>query len=165
VAASADFARKAGDASWLGNIIMFTAACAGALYNVASRPVLRRNSAVAVIGYGMTAGSLVLAAILLSLGRFGGIWKLNIDQSGWVILLATGTLGAALAFYLLIWALKRTTPTKVAVFLSLNPVVAMLLGSVALGEPVTATQLGGLVLVVAGIAMVNWTGPWIAARR
>lgn len=156
-AAVADGAQQEGSLSWMGNGIMFAAACAGATYNVVSRPILQRNSALTVLGYGMAAGTLVLATLLLVQGRLGGIVELDLDGPSWAVLVATGTFGAALAFYLLLWALRRTTPTKVTVFLTLNPVVAMLLGAAVLGESVTVIQLVGLVLVLSGILLVNTT--------
>lgn len=148
------FASSAGPMAWFGNLIMLAAAAIGATYNVLSRPVLKQNSATTVISYGMAAGAIGLTTLLLGQGT--DLTAIQFDMQGWIIVVCLGVFGAALAFYLLVWALKRTTPTRVAVFLALNPVVAMLLGAFVLNEPVTHLQLIGLAMVLTGIFAVNW---------
>ena len=66
-------------------------------------------------------------------------------------------LGGAVAFQLWTWALSRLTPTHVAVYVNLNPVVAALLGVMLLGERRTALFVLGFAAVV-GVLLVNWPG-------
>ena len=49
--------------------------------------------------------------------------------------------------------LERTTPSRVAIFLSLNPLTAMLLGAALLNEPITPGFVIGLLAVLIGIVM------------
>jgi drug/metabolite transporter (DMT)-like permease len=140
--------------AWFGTILIFGSSCAGAGYNVLSRPVLRKYAALNVLAYGMAAGTIAL----LILAAFGGHLETApiFDKISWATLIFIGVFGAALAYYLFSWALGKTTPTRVAVFLALNPVVAMLLGVIVLGEPITLFQVAGLILVMAGIGAVTW---------
>jgi drug/metabolite transporter (DMT)-like permease len=69
-----------------------------------------------------------------------------------------GVLGGAAAFLLWTWALSRLTPTQVAVYVNLNPIVAALLGVVLLGERRSGPFLLGFAGVVAGVLLVNWPG-------
>jgi drug/metabolite transporter (DMT)-like permease len=62
-----------------------------------------------------------------------------------------GVFGAALTFYLWAFALERTTPTRVAISVTVNPVTASLVGAVLLGEPLSWNLVGGIVTVFAGI--------------
>jgi drug/metabolite transporter (DMT)-like permease len=64
-----------------------------------------------------------------------------------------GLIGGALSFLLWNVGLGRTSATNVAVAVTVNPVAAMLLGSLLLAEPLTANLLVGLVLVAAGIVL------------
>ncbi|HVD16813.1 MAG TPA: DMT family transporter [Actinomycetota bacterium] len=64
--------------------------------------------------------------------------------------------GGGLAFLLWTAALSRLTPTRVAVYVSLNPVVAALLGVWLLGERRSVPFAIGFAAVVAGVALVNW---------
>ncbi len=63
--------------------------------------------------------------------------------------------GAALNFYLWVWALERTTPTRVATPITVNPVSASLLAALILGEPIGLNLVFGVAAVLSGI--------WVAA--
>ena len=69
-----------------------------------------------------------------------------------------GVLGGAVAFLLWTWALSRLTPTQVAVYVNLNPIVAALLGILLLGERRSTVFLLGFAAVVTGVLLVNWPG-------
>ena len=106
----------------------------------------------------MGAGAAALVAVGLLTGRSAVLASFNTPQ--WIAGLYLGIGGGALAFILWVLALERTTPTRVANTMTVDPVAAALLASVLVGEPVTANWLIGLVAVFAGI--------WIAttdARR
>jgi drug/metabolite transporter (DMT)-like permease len=68
-------------------------------------------------------------------------------------------------FYLWLWALERTTATRVTVFLALSPITAAGLGALLLGEPLTLLLLLGLVCVVAGLCLAHWRGAAAVAAR
>jgi DME family drug/metabolite transporter len=67
-------------------------------------------------------------------------------------------LGGGAAFLLWTWALSRITPTQVAVYVNLNPIVAALLGIALLGERRSPVFLLGFAAVVTGVLLVNWPG-------
>jgi hypothetical protein len=56
-----------------------------------------------------------------------------------------------LAFILWVTALQRTTPTRVASTMTVNPIAAALLASPLVGEPITPNLIVGLLAVFAGI--------------
>jgi drug/metabolite transporter (DMT)-like permease len=53
-----------------------------------------------------------------------------------------------------LWLLTRVAAPKVATYALVNPVVAVFLGAVVLGERVTALALGAAVLVLVGVALI-----------
>ena len=57
----------------------------------------------------------------------------------------------------LLWSygLGHTTPTRVAVGITVNPVMALLLGALLLGEPTPLPLLVGLVAALAGILLTT----------
>jgi len=67
-----------------------------------------------------------------------------------------GVLGGSAAFLLWTWALSRITPTQVAVYVNLNPIVAALLGILLLGERRSPMFVLGFAAVVIGALLVNW---------
>jgi drug/metabolite transporter (DMT)-like permease len=63
------------------------------------------------------------------------------------------------AFQLWTWALSRLTPTQVAVYVNLNPIVAAILGVVPLGERRAGLFLLGFAAVVGRGAARQLAGP------
>lgn len=59
--------------------------------------------------------------------------------------------GGAIAFILWVVALRKASPTRVANTMTVNPLAAMLLAAILVGEPVTLNLLAGLAAVFAGI--------------
>jgi drug/metabolite transporter (DMT)-like permease len=67
----------------------------------------------------------------------------------WLYLVIAGTV---LGFAAYIWLLKHLSPTLVSTYTFVNPVVAVLLGWIVLGEHPTARMLAGAALVVTSVA-------------
>ena len=82
-----------------------------------------------------------------------------------LITLALMTIGGAVTFFLWIWALEHTTPSRVAITVTMNPVAAVILGSLVLSEPVTWRLLVGLAAIIAGITAANWNALRSGLRR
>ena len=139
--------------AWRGYLeIGITVLCA-ATYNVWSRPMLIRYGALPVTSLGMVTGAAALAPLALAAGFATHVR--TITPAGWGAVLFLGTLGGAVGFGLWAWALERSTPSRVAVFMALNPISAIALGALLLGEPVTLRLLLGLAAVLAGIQVVS----------
>lgn len=62
----------------------------------------------------------------------------------------------ALGYFLWTLALTRLTPAHVAVYVNVNPIVAIILGAVLLAGELAGAFLVGFVAVVVGILFVNW---------
>ncbi|MBY5932347.1 DMT family transporter [Tateyamaria omphalii] len=153
VASPGSFAGMTGVDLWIGAALMLATSLCGAIYNVFSRPFLQRNNSIAFTTVSMMSG----AAFLLPFAAFEAamVGLPAISTSGLLAVLFLGTLGGGIGFYLWIWALQRTTPTKVAIFVTLNPIAAIGLAVLLLGEPFRPIIALGLVLVLAGIVCVS----------
>jgi drug/metabolite transporter (DMT)-like permease len=79
----------------------------------------------------------------------------RIDAPGWAAIAFIG-LASALGYWLWLWALGRTSPTRVTSWIALSPITASVLGALLLGEPLGTTFLLGLACVALGI--------WLAHR-
>ena len=77
-----------------------------------------------------------------------------------------GVLGGSAAFLLWTWALSRLTPTQVAVYVNLTPIVAALLAILLLDERRSGLFLVGFAAVLTGVLLVNWPAhrPWAGGR-
>jgi drug/metabolite transporter (DMT)-like permease len=73
--------------------------------------------------------------------------------------------GSALAFSLYFWLLGRLPATTLSLINYLTPIVALLIGGTALGEPFTLRILTGSALVVGGVAVAMSVGGQKAPRE
>ena len=141
--------------AWRGDLIMAGATVCMALYNVWSRPLMARSSRLGFLAAGMGCGAAV--SILLAWLSGGLAASRGFGAGEWTAVACLGVLGGAAAFYLWVYALERTTPTRVANTMTINPIAASLLAAVLVGEPL------GINLLV-GIGAVGF-GIWIASTE
>lgn len=139
--------------AWRGDLVMLGAAACGALFTLYSRPVIARSGVMPFITTAMGAGGLCLTAIALANGGF--VHLAGLDGYGVAAIVYLGAVGSALIFWLWAVALATTSPTKVALTVTLNPVSAALIGALVLGEPAGPSQLIGLVAILGGIALAT----------
>ena len=141
--------------AWRGELIMTGAVLCMAFYNVWSRPLIRRSSALGFLTVGMGTGAIARVLVGSLTGRVAALGQFNPAQ--WIAGIYLGIGGGALAFILWVLALERATPTRVATTMTVNPVAAALLATQLVGEPITPNLVAGLVAVFAGI--------WIATTE
>jgi drug/metabolite transporter (DMT)-like permease len=147
---------------WWGELAVFASACVGALCSVLYRPYLQRYPTVPVSAFAMLASVLFLAVIALGEGwpaRIGGL-----GASAWAVVLFIG-LSSGIGYFWWLYALKHESPTRVTVFLALNPVTAAALSWSLLGEPLAANMLGALALIAAGLWAATAAAPAKRAPR
>ena len=94
---------------------------------------------------------------LSALSRFTVLVRAASLGATWAVVGFIG-LSSAVGFFLWLYALKHESPTRVTVFLALNPVTAALLGAWLLQEPSTPWAGAALVLVAAGLWLATRTG-------
>ena len=72
----------------------------------------------------------------------------------WAILI-TGLLATALAFTVMAWAQRYTSPARTALIFMLEPVVAWVTSYLMVGEGLTGRAAAGAALILGGVAMVE----------
>jgi len=99
--------------AWRGDLVMAGATVCMALYNVWSRPLMTRSSMLGFLALGMGFGA--AASISFAVGSGGLIHSfVSFSPAQWIAAICLGVFGGAAAFYLWVYALERTTPTRVA---------------------------------------------------
>ena len=139
--------------AWRGELIMAGATLCMAFYNVLSRPLIGRSSALGFLTVGMGAGAAALILVGLLTGRVAILTGFGLAE--WTAGICLGVFGGALAFILWVLALQRASPTRVANTMTVNPIAAGLLATQLVDEPVTLNLVVGLVAVFAGIWMAT----------
>jgi drug/metabolite transporter (DMT)-like permease/uncharacterized protein YjiS (DUF1127 family) len=143
--------------AWRGDAIMIAAVFCFAFYNVWSRPFIARSSPMGFVTAGMGSGSFVVCLVALASGGFATTHDLGAGQ--WAAIAYLAIFGAALTFFLWVFALARTTPTKVANTITLNPLAAAIVATFLLGEPIGLSLIVGIVAVFIGILIASTDGP------
>jgi drug/metabolite transporter (DMT)-like permease len=150
-----------GGLSWQGSLgtlagdaLMLVTALCGAAYAVLAQPAFARYNAVTVTTYAMALGILLLLPAALLEGMVGVLPRL--DPQTVALLVFLGVFGGALGFFLWTFALTWLTPTQVAVYINLNPLVAMVLAAALLAEDLTIGFAAGFGMVLLGVLLVNW---------
>jgi drug/metabolite transporter (DMT)-like permease len=112
---------------------------------------------------GMAFGTMVAATLLIA--PFG-LAQLPGDTPGWkptLSILVLGVVGTGIAYILYYAIILGAGASRAILVTYLVPAIALLYGAVFLDEAVTAVALGGLALVLAGVAL--GTGTIGTARR
>jgi drug/metabolite transporter (DMT)-like permease len=147
-----------GDAtSLVGDGLLLLTGLLGALYGLIAKRVLAVDHPATLTTYAMLFGTVLLLPVAVAEGMVPAVARFDWQLLGLVVFL--GVLGGAAAFLLWTWALSRITPTQVAVYVNLNPIVAALLGILLLGERRSPMFVLGFAAVVTGVLLVNWPGP------
>jgi len=112
-----------------------------------------RSSAALFAGMQMLVGGF----LLLSVGILAGerLHPAQISLRSWAALLYLIVFGSIVAFGAYTWLMRVSTAAKVSTHAYVNPLVAVFLGWLLAGEPVTRIMLLGAAIVIASVLMVT----------
>lgn len=139
--------------AWRGDLLMVLAALCMALYGIWSKPMIRRTGPIPFTVVAMGVGATCLVLLSLARGSFADVAAFAAPQ--WLAAVYLGAIGSAVTFYLWAFALGRTTPTRVAISVTVNPISAALTGALLLDEPLRWSLVAGIVTVFAGIVVAT----------
>ena len=138
------------NASYLrGDGLMLLSGLCAAVYSVFGRPTLMRHGPLFVTALAMVFAVAALLPVVVVNG--GGVTFPVFSYRGWMAILFLGSIAGALQFSLYMWALRWLPPTTTTLYLTLNPITAMVLGIGLLGERLTLELVVGMTLVLVGI--------------
>jgi drug/metabolite transporter (DMT)-like permease len=119
--------------------------------------LLSKYTKVSVDPFTATGWQMLLAG-LVNLGDAtiaGDLTKIhwNAPAIGAITYLVTG--GSLLGFTAYIWLLEHVATAKVATYAYVNPVIAVILGTIVLHEPIDAFIIAGTLVIVVGVVLVT----------
>jgi drug/metabolite transporter (DMT)-like permease len=138
---------------WWGEAAVLASACVGASCSVLYRPYLQRYPTLAVSGFAMLVSVLFLG--LLALQESWPTRVLVLSLQTWVVVGFIGV-SSGIGYFWWLYALKHESPTRVTVFLALNPLTAALLGMLFLGEAPDRWSVSAIFCIALGL--------WFATR-
>jgi drug/metabolite transporter (DMT)-like permease len=136
-----------------GDVLILISAPNWAFFSVLSRSGLKRHPATRMMFYVMATGWLFTSLLFFEGPGIAQIGQLT--RSGW---LGVGFLGIFCSgFAYIFWydALKALPASQVGVFLYVEPLVAVVVAAIVLGEPVLLASLLGGAIILWGVWIVN----------
>jgi len=149
-----DIARfSAGGPALWGNGLILLNCLSYALYLVRQESMLLRLRPLTVVSWAFVYGG--SGTLLVSLPSLWAFHPEIVPAATWLALLYIVTIPSGLNYALNTWAIKRSTPTLVAAYTTLQPAAAAGLAFLILGEHLGFREVVGLALILSGLALVT----------
>jgi drug/metabolite transporter (DMT)-like permease len=103
----------------------------------------------------MLGGGGALMFVALVHGDFARFAPTAVSARSWLAFGYLIVMGSLVGFSCFVWLMKHSTPTRVSTYAYVNPLVAVFLGWLILGEPVTARTLAAAAVIVASVAIIT----------
>ncbi|HEY3859282.1 MAG TPA: EamA family transporter [Gammaproteobacteria bacterium] len=100
----------------------------------------------------MLTGGVVLLILGFASGE-ASQWQWTFKGVGAVVYLAV--FGSILSYTTYIWLVRKVTPDKLSTIAYVNPLVAVILGWVVLGETLNGWQVAGMFVLLGGVVLIN----------
>ncbi|NDG54931.1 MAG: DMT family transporter [Betaproteobacteria bacterium] len=143
-------------ASWDESFLAGIGFGLAAAFSMASIMVLTQRWLTPIEGRIRALSTLSIVAVTsLSVGLSLGGLQTPTDLSGWLAV-AVLTLLYGSAFTTLLIAVPKIGPVKAAPFFNFEPIAAMAMGWLILGQAVKSIQILGAAVVVAALIFISW---------
>lgn len=141
----------------LGAVALVIAAISWSVASTLSRKLTQPESKVMSSGAQMLSGGIMLAIAAALFGEFRGFHIQAISRGAWFALVYLIVAGSIIGFTAYVWLIHHESPTKVATYAYVNPVVAVLVGYFLGGEVVGARTFLGSLLVLISVVVITTT--------
>jgi len=106
-------------------------------------------------GAQMLAGGVLLMLISSGLGEFHRFRIQAVSGKAWLALFYLIVAGSIIAYTAYVWLIHHESPTKVGTYAYVNPVVAVILGYLFLGETIGVRTILGTGLVLVSVVLIT----------
>ncbi len=134
-----------------GNLLMLGACLSWVAYILISKGLNAKLSGLALTAYQSLFGALFL--LPLALLEYS-LWR-PIPPIAWINIIYLAVFCSAISYFLYIYSLSHLDSVVVSSYVNLIPVVSALGSTFILGEEITAQQILGGLIVIAGVYIVN----------
>jgi len=140
---------------WEGVAALGAAGFCWALGSLYARYQPMHPSRAVAAGHQMIAGGAALTAVAAIQGELSAFDPSAVTPRSALALAYLTVFGSLLAFSVFSWLASVTTPARLSTTAYVNPLVAMLLGALVLGERLHALSFAGALLIVAAVALMT----------
>jgi drug/metabolite transporter (DMT)-like permease len=136
-----------------GDILILISAINWTVFSVLSRRGLKQYPATLMMFYVMFIGWLFTSILFFATQNVAEIRNLTVN--GWIGITFLGVFCSGLAYIAWYDALQALTTAQTGVFLYIEPLVAVVVALLVLGESITAASLLGGAIIILGVWLVN----------
>jgi drug/metabolite transporter (DMT)-like permease len=136
---------------WYGVTLMLLAGWAWAFGSLYSRYTPKHPSPAVAGAQQMTSGGAAMLLIGAGRGEIGQLSLSAVSLESALAFVYLTVFGSMLAFSAFNWLVTQTTPAQLATTAYVNPLVALVLGWVVLGETLHPVSLAGAALILAAV--------------
>ena len=144
--------------SLISGVVVLAAAFSWAAGSVYSNRRPLEVSTLMAAGMQMFSGGVLLFVFALAVGD---LQRLNFSQASWTSIGAFFyllVLGSLVGFTAYSWLLNNVTPARAATYAYVNPVVAVFLGWLVAGEPLTKQVLIAAAVIIGSVILITTFG-------
>jgi drug/metabolite transporter (DMT)-like permease len=106
----------------------------------------------------MLVGAALLSLMALLHGDWHALHPSRVSLASWLALGYLTVFGSIVALSCFLWLLTQVSPHKATSYALVNPLVALVLGAVLLGEKITPSVALAVLLILAGVGLVLFRG-------
>ncbi len=132
-------------------VMLLATLCYG-ISSVSIRRWLHQVPAIPLTVSQLAVATVILLPAALATGAYDGA---EAGWHEWTSLLGLGIAGSGVGVFLYMWLIGQIGPVRASLVTYLMPPIGLALGALLLDEPVGWSMLGGLALIVLGIAVVQ----------
>ena len=138
-----------------GACVLLIAPFCWAWGSIWSRHAPQSSSALLNIAMQMICGGALMVLVSLPLGELRHFHFADITpRSAWAFVYLT-LIGSLVGFTAYVWLLKVSTPARVSTYAYVNPLIAVLLGKIVLGEALPDGVIIAGVLIIAAVVLLT----------
>jgi len=139
----------------VGAAALIVASMSWAVASILTRKLPMPESKAASSGAQMLAGGLMLTVTSLGFGEWHGFRWSAVSGAAWLALLYLIVFGSIVGFTAYVWLIHHESPTKVATYAYVNPVVAVMVGYFLGGEALGIRTVMGTLLVLVSVVVIT----------
>lgn len=141
--------------SMLGILLGIAAAVDYAIYILLGSRIVRRSGPLGSTTVIIISTASVYAGIVAIRGV-----TFPATSNGWIAIIAIALISTVLAFTTFFAGLKRIGPTNASTLSTFEPIVAVILAAIVLGESISPVELLGGVLILAAVVVLTRGDKW-----
>jgi drug/metabolite transporter (DMT)-like permease len=139
----------------VGLVVLVLASLSWSAGTVLSRRAQLPSSPFVATALEALCGGALLLVVAAFTGQMSAFSPAAVTTRSLVALAYLVVFGSLVAFTAFVWLLRVVAPTRVATYAYVNPVIAILLGWLFAGEPLTARALLAMGVIVGAVVLIT----------